>query len=67
MCNFLFYLILVLAHNYGQNGRESTKIDTKSVAFDFELFENFTKIDFITHLYANIDKFVEYLNNTKGM
>lgn len=62
------FLCLVFCHHYGRDGRDSKKVDTKSVAIDFELFQNISTPDFTTNLLNTIDQFVKELNQsqTKG-
>ena len=52
----------MITHRYGKEGRDSTKYEDKCLLFDFELFENFTKSDFVTHYKTKLQHFVTLLN-----
>lgn len=63
----LKYVILALFHHYGREGRESKKIDTKSLLLDFECFKNLVDKNFCTKFASNIAQFKEFLqNNNQG-
>jgi hypothetical protein len=51
-----------MSHHYGRDGRESKKIDTKSIILDFELFKKFSHADFISTLNNSIFQFVDSIN-----
>lgn len=57
--------VLVLQHQYGNNGRDTKKVDSKSIPLDFELFQQFANKEFIVQLTEYIDKFVDILNQAK--
>jgi hypothetical protein len=55
----------VLLHYYGIDGRDSRKVDTKSLAFDYNLFEQMTQQSFVDNLQHKLNAFVEHLITTK--
>jgi len=60
----LFYkFFLVITHQYGRDGRESKKIDSKALMFDYSFFEQLTHQDFVQQLQQELENFVTQLNN----
>lgn len=59
------FFCLVLYHLYGRDGRDSKKVDTKSIMFDMEMFQVLTRQDIIDDIRNNITTFVEAINNNQ--
>lgn len=51
---------------YGRDGRDSKKVDTKSILFDFEFFQHLSQKDFIFNLNAGIHQFTQLLNENRN-
>jgi len=60
-----FFLVLALSHLYGREGRDSKKIDTKSLLLDFECFKHLSHPDFIAKLNVGIHDFLQQINEKK--
>jgi hypothetical protein len=52
---------LVISRQYGVNGANPKKIDTKSVIIDFEIFQQMSDPSFIKKLKENTDSFLQKL------
>jgi hypothetical protein len=52
---------LVISRQYGVNGADPKKIDTKSVIIDFEIFQQMSDPSFIKNLKDNTDRFLQQL------
>jgi hypothetical protein len=50
---------LVISRHYGVNGADPKKIDTKSVIFDFDIFQQLTDPSFVTNLKEKTDSFLQ--------
>lgn len=55
-------MCLVISHHFGRDGRESSKIDSKGIAIDFELFKSLANEDFISNVMSQIHMFVKSMN-----
>jgi hypothetical protein len=53
-----------LTHLYGRDGRDSKKIDTKSIGIDFQVFTNMAGENFLSYINSSMDNFVKKLNTT---
>ena len=56
-----FFSFLVISRHYGVNGADPKKIDTKSLIFDFDIFQQMTDPSFITNLKEKTDSFLKKL------
>jgi hypothetical protein len=52
---------LVLSRQYGVNGADPKRIDTKSVIIDFEIFQQMSDPSFIENLKEKTDSFLQQL------
>jgi hypothetical protein len=52
---------LVISRQYGVNGADPKRIDTKSVIIDFEIFQQMSDPAFIKNLKENTDSFLQKL------
>jgi hypothetical protein len=55
------FFSLVISRQYGVNGADPKKIDTKSVIIDFEIFQHMSDPSFIKNLKENTDSFLQQL------
>lgn len=53
-----------MLHHYGQEGRDLRKLSTNGILLDIEMFQQMTSNDFIDNFKSNINKFIEYLNQS---
>lgn len=65
----LFYffntgIVLVINHQYGKEGREQKKIDTKSLLFDFTFFKQLAQPNFVQQFNEKLNTFVNQLNTS---
>jgi len=51
----------VISRNYGVNGADPKKIDTRSVILDFDIFQQMTDPSFVKNLKEKTDNFLQKL------
>lgn len=59
-------LALEFTRQYGVNGGDLRKIDTRSILIDFDILEQMTDPEFITNLKAKSEQFVKELKAHKA-
>lgn len=57
----MFFFLQVFQHHYGQFGAERRKMDSHSLAIDFEIFQQMAENSFADSLQKAIDNFANQL------
>lgn len=57
-----FFILLVLTHRYGRDGRDSKKFEDKSLVFDFCFLQRIAEKSFINNYKSALNSFVNLLN-----
>jgi hypothetical protein len=59
-----FFCSLAITHQYGREGRDTKKFDTKALLFDFEFLESLAQPQFIEQFRDKLVQFIDMLNTT---
>ena len=59
-----FFFSLAIMHQYGREGRDTKKFDTKALLFDFEFLESLAQPQFIEQFRDKLVQFIDMLNTT---